>query len=391
MRKRIARHVANLYTLGDSAEEEWQWDLKQLRMTKAEQPDYSFRIRFRLPDREGLRIGSGIAPLFGPDGGLVAELRSAENGKAIAEAKTLVLRRAGLTTEQDARSAGRALLDPLARALSVHAIGADFGVRGPKGMFTEAGLKMVEAQQGRRVLNDFPGLMVFETSPPPLFVTQKPAYVRYPEEGGFQRYFRRAIEHNEAMTSRERVAFQLFSTSFFETSADTRLLTLMMAIEALVELAPRPDASVRHVEHLIALTEDSEELSASERDSILGSLSWLRTESILGKGAADSRAVLSRGHTTGKRRSSSSIGAIPYVVPLPTGRRPSPLVKKWIEWRLALSDLLATFWPAGSSRICQLSLPDPKLWPGSPCRRISIKQRTMNGMRLTNRRRRPLT
>lgn len=280
MRKRIARHVANLYTLGDSAEEEWQWDLKQLRMTKAEQPDYSFRIRFRLPDREGLRIGSGIAPLFGPDGGLVAELRSAENGKAIAEAKTLVLRRAGLTTEQDARSAGRALLDPLARALSVHAIGADFGVRGPKGMFTEAGLKMVEAQQGRRVLNDFPGLMVFETSPPPLFVTQKPAYVRYPEEGGFHRYFRRAIEHNEAMTSRERVAFQLFSTSFFETSADTRLLTLMMAIEALVELAPRPDASVRHVEHLIALTEDSEELSASERDSILGSLSWLRTESI---------------------------------------------------------------------------------------------------------------
>ena len=71
-------------------------------------------------------------------------------------------------------------------------------------------------------------------------MSQSPTYGRYPAEGDFQRFVRRAIEYGETMTDRERVAFQLFSTSFFEASADTRLLTLMMAVEALLELAPRP-------------------------------------------------------------------------------------------------------------------------------------------------------
>jgi hypothetical protein len=210
----------------------------------------------------------------------VVSLRSAEDGKTIEEAKTLVLRQAGWATEDAAEAAGRALVDPLTRALSALAMGADLGERGPKGRFTDEGLKWVEAQHNRRILNDFPGLTVFETDPSPLFVSQRPTYVRYPEEGSFQRLFRRALEYDEPLSDQERIAFQLFSTSFFETSADTRLLTLMMALEALLELAPRPAASLTHVEHLIALTSSADELTDAERASILGSLSWLRTESI---------------------------------------------------------------------------------------------------------------
>jgi hypothetical protein len=207
-------------------------------------------------------------------------LRSGEADKTIEQAKTLVLRQPGWSSHDEAEAAGRSLLDPLARVLSALGVGADLGERAAGGAFTEAGLKAVENAHGKRALNDFPGLTVFETDPAPLFVSQRPTYVAYPREGLFEQLFSRAIEQSEGMSDRERVAFQLFSTSFFEESADTRLLTLMMAVEALLEPAPRPKSSLKHVEQLIELTRANPDLSDPERASILGSLGWLRSESI---------------------------------------------------------------------------------------------------------------
>ncbi|HSW00698.1 MAG TPA: hypothetical protein VLI39_11030 [Sedimentisphaerales bacterium] len=53
-----------------------------------------------------------------------------------------------------------------------------------------------------------------------------------------------------------------------------------MAIEALLDRSLRSQSAVEHVETMITATEESESLSAEEKQSLLGSLGWLKHESI---------------------------------------------------------------------------------------------------------------
>ena len=60
---------------------------------------------------------------------------------------------------------------------------------------------------------------------------------------------------------------------------------LVMAIETLLDPKPRPESSRAHVEHLNALTQAAD-VPNSERASLLGSLQWLRLQSIRQAGKA---------------------------------------------------------------------------------------------------------
>ena len=224
-------------------------------------PDYTFRIRLELPARESLGISARRVTLLETASSNALELCSGEKDRTLKEAKRVVMRQSGWESEDAAMSAGRALMDPLMRTLAVLSIGAELGERAAKSMFTEAGLAMLERKRGRRMLNDFLGLMVFETHPSPQFIKQQPTLVRHPEEGSFQRFLAQAVELGQALSSNERVAFHLFSGSFFEASEDTRLLMLMMAMESLLDLEIRPEASLSHVETLIDLTAGADGLN----------------------------------------------------------------------------------------------------------------------------------
>jgi hypothetical protein len=53
-----------------------------------------------------------------------------------------------------------------------------------------------------------------------------------------------------------------------------------MAVEALLDPSPRSEAARIHVESLIPAIEQTESLTSNEKKSLLGSLKWLRCESI---------------------------------------------------------------------------------------------------------------
>ncbi len=105
----------------------------------------------------------------------------------------------------------------------------------------------------------------------------------------------------------ERLAFDLYSGSFFQPSADARLLMLTMAIETLLDLQPRPEESRAHVESLMSVTQ-SAALSNQERDSILRSLAWLLNESIGQAGRHLARTLEPRRYME-KNQAPSSHGA----------------------------------------------------------------------------------
>jgi hypothetical protein len=241
---------------------------------------YTFRVRFKL---SRVRIQSEAAELRinnEADGRGSVTLRPRDSGVELGDADELVLTGEPYASDQAAVAAARRWVTRLRRAFARLNIGADFGGRAHTGAFTDAGLRWLEEMTGeRRMLNDVHGIMVFESEPAPKFAkTGVTAVVGKPGERVIE-MVEAAVRLDVAMTEREELAYDLYSASFSEQSADARFVMLMMAAETLIEPQPRSQEVAALVGELIATTERSS-LPPDEITSIIGSLKWLYSESI---------------------------------------------------------------------------------------------------------------
>ena len=243
-------------------------------------PGFSFRVRFHRSPRDTVNISASKWEWNIGEDSPALLLCSYKQEEAIKDSKTWVFKSEGWASEEEASHAARRYVDALALTLVRLRIGADFGNRAPKSAFTRAGLAMLGAQSGCRVLNDVHGLMIYESEPPPRFTTMSADALRGVPQVHFEKIFSHALAHPRVITDRERLSLELFNASFFQKSADSRFLVLMMAVEALLEPSPRSSAAALHVESMIAATYRSGSLSPVEKESLLGALSWLRYESI---------------------------------------------------------------------------------------------------------------
>jgi hypothetical protein len=241
---------------------------------------YAFRIRFHRSPTDTVNIDARLLDLPSFGQGQRVQLRARDKGKVIKDSERLVLVGEGFDSEEAATLAGNLYGRVLLRTMAHVRVGADFGDRAPKGSFTKNGLEWLESQRGERILNDVHGMMVFVADPWPKFASTDATALRGAPQDRFERSFRRGLETDVAMTEQERIAFEVFNASFFQPSADARFLLRVMAIEALLAPRPRPDAVLQHVESLIAATEAEPSLPTADRQSLLGSLRWLRQESI---------------------------------------------------------------------------------------------------------------
>ena len=211
------------------------------------------------------------------------EVRLASSDKEVplSQAKRFIVWSGGYTTEKDAWAAAHKYRDVLIRAFSRLRIAVDFGDRAAKGGMNEAYLQAVEERSGHRVLNDVHGMMVFTTEPRPVFVSAEGGGMRIPAKGDrLAQAVNDSLEVYCELSDRERLAYDLFSSSFSAATADARFLDLMMAVETLLDPKPRSGSVLNHVEGLIAATRKAVDLPESERKSICSTLAWLRVQSI---------------------------------------------------------------------------------------------------------------
>lgn len=253
---------------------------------------YCFRIRFRLT---GPRIHSSDTELVLSDAaGHEVKLRPRGKGVPLAEASELVLLGGPYKSTEEADKAGIRWQGKLQKAFARVSIGADFGDRAAQGGLTEHGRRMFEAETGERVLNDVHGRMVFECEPWPRFAGIE---LRGFMVGRNADHVREAIDEaiglEAAVSDRERLAYDLYSASFAEGTADARFVTLMMAVETLLDPAPRSEAAQAHVDALISATAAAG-LSPEEVQSIIGALRSLRAESIGQAGRRLARTLANR-------------------------------------------------------------------------------------------------
>ncbi|MEQ1718312.1 MAG: hypothetical protein ABL907_20405 [Hyphomicrobium sp.] len=240
---------------------------------------YSFRLRFLRSPTDTVQTAANEVALSDASAPSPLRLHNPEADGTILEATQLALTGDGYSSEEEAQRAGQRYQSALMVALARHRVGADFGLRAPKGFVTDYGLAMLSQKLGQRILNSVHGLMIYVTEPTPKFALVNASPVRGVDPDRFRVAFSAAVATKPELSERDTVAFSLFNASFFRESADSRFLLLMMAIEALLDLRPRSDAARAHVESLIVQTEAAA-LSANERASMLGALRWLANESI---------------------------------------------------------------------------------------------------------------
>jgi len=240
---------------------------------------YTFRIRFNCSPTDTIQLEASELAVPVTDHRLLIALRACQDDLPIRDSAQLVLVGAGYESAEGASAAGVQFQNALMVALARVRVGADFGHRAVKGMFTEHGLKWAEELCGQRVLNNVHGLMVFQSDSNHFFVSTNAQAARGASPEVFMAAFNEAIVQNPPIAERDLLAYTLFNASFFQPTSDSRFLLLVMAVEALVEPAPRPADALNHVNTLIEQTKSSS-LSTIEKNSILGSLRWLRNESV---------------------------------------------------------------------------------------------------------------
>lgn len=216
-------------------------------------------------------------------------LKPADGSDTLSQAARLQVVGGPYPSEQAARQAGERWRDQLTRALATLNIGADFGDRTAGGGFTQAGLAAFYPLENVTVLNDAHGLMVYEAE----------GEVRFARVGAASGQARSSRERSgEALANKSvasplppaaRLAYDLYAASFSESNEDARFLLLMMAIETLLEVRRRAGQSLQLVENW--LLQACQLPPGPERDSLLGSLRHLSSESISSAGRRLARSL----------------------------------------------------------------------------------------------------
>jgi hypothetical protein len=256
---------------------------------------YCFRARLRLDPRNRINVDADELVLADDVAGIgrVVLLARSESPMLLSQAEELVLRGEGYESEVEAEEAASRWVAGLRVALAGSLIGADFGRRGPAQHITPAGLEWLKelllstegseaarrVADGSLVVQDIHGTQIYECEPRPVFAALDLGLLvqRSPER--LLRLIGEATEKKMAVHDTEELAFELFSGSFFEPSADGRFLMLMMAVEVLTDPARRGEAATTHVDQLIAATHGAG-LGPEETESLVNALGNLKRESI---------------------------------------------------------------------------------------------------------------
>jgi hypothetical protein len=245
-------------------------------------PSFHFRVRFRLPhgrvlNSEEQSLDVRLPSASGP------YVLAAVSGESLKESQWLLIKDVGdgFATEDEAAEAGRHVKNAVMWWGAKVRVGVDVGDNTTDAVVTQYYIDQVREEQGIRLLNELHGLQVYEEDPelPTQFVASSVEAKLLKGIEDFEQYFREAVEMGLEFTERETLAFELYGLSHFESAERARFLTLVNAIESISENKARSPEAVKHVEKLIELTRDSG-LPDSQVQSLVGSLNWLRQESI---------------------------------------------------------------------------------------------------------------
>ena len=239
--------------------------------------DYTFRFPFRLPISRSITIEDNTIKLHAQ--GFSVEL-TGESEKAIKDSKNFIIKGSGFATEKDAIEAGKKIRDTLIMTFVECKIGADFGDDSKKTFVFDSFVKKVSEEQGVQLLGNVNGLMVYPTNDKTRIISISGTLGKQISNDKFVSAFELISLTGYSLGIKEQISYSLFSNSFFTSNGYARLLFLVMAIEVLLEPAPRSQEAIDLITSFMEEVKSSKILHDNDIKSLVGGLSNLLNESI---------------------------------------------------------------------------------------------------------------
>ncbi len=206
---------------------------------------------------------------------------SSYNGEKITESTTFIISCGGFSSEEEAFIQGNNVKKSLLISGPLLGIGIDVG-KDLTGARMSTGMKnsMFE-KTGVKIIEDVHGLSVYSEEHPTQVLSCSGSGVVQPWTASqFIETIKSLSNKQLELSEKELLCLELYGASHFERSIRATFLTLVLAIESLIEPEKRGKEATNHVNLLIKLTNDYCSLSSSEKSSIKGSLQWLYQDSI---------------------------------------------------------------------------------------------------------------
>ena len=254
---------------------------------------FSFRIHVFIGNRARILDDRSELPLWS-DGVCEVSLKTAQRDVPLKDTGDVILRGSGWAIEDEAAQVGERWNSAIVFGFAHRAMGVDLRLREKGGGASPAGLEMARQQFGfsadTQVFYDKPGVQTHMTEPPARFIRFTATGIKSPATDGFVDSITRSAQLGVEATPQQLLAFDLYCASFNVDIPDVRLMCLMMAAECLIEQQPRSSDMHAIINDAIAKAEALDDDTAA-RDSFVGSLRYLRNESISGAGRRLAKAL----------------------------------------------------------------------------------------------------
>jgi len=239
---------------------------------------FRFRLRFNFP--ESYRIASGATELLLlTDGDIELKLKSGLPDSPLEKASRAAIIGGPFTSADQAHEVGEQAKRSVLFWAVEQRVGVDFGDGKQRSHLTADGMRAFEEQYGRPIRLDRHGIDVYETR-------DNLGFLNIGFEAGIQKNpqafvdtFQREFPAKRHITEKQMLASEIYASSFFDVSQRSRFITLVTAVEALLDSSKRDEDVQTLVDEFVHLTKESG-IDCSIRKSICGSLNWIRYESI---------------------------------------------------------------------------------------------------------------
>lgn len=253
-------------------------------------PTYSFRLRFNFSDSYRIASDATELILWAQDE-FKLKLKSGATGISLKETPRAAILGGAFATSEQAQDVAEQTKRAILFWAVEQRVGVDFGDGKQRGALTEEGIRYFEHLHGRPIRLDKHGIDVFET-------IENVGFLNISVDGQVGKgvealigTFHREFPTLRAFSEKQILASEIYSSSFFDVSQRSRFVTLVTAVEALLESEKRGNDVQILVDEFIRLTEESV-IESSIRQSIRGSLDWIRYESIGRAGRALANRLL---------------------------------------------------------------------------------------------------
>ena len=254
-------------------------------------PEYDFRIRFHFSGGNHINSEAERLLVLQESGGATIRLFSGVRGSAIKDHSRASLIGGPYPSAADAQAAA----ERTKRALLIWAVrnrvGIDLGGRQPRSVITVAGLELLEKQIGGPVRADIHGIDVYEHIDGLVFVAVNADAKIGKAAAAFVEEVAAAVATPLSLSAKQELAGEILSASYFDASDRSRFVTLITAVEALLDPQQRPAATQLMLAKMIKVVEESG-VEEATHDAMLGSLQRLKRESIGQAGRALAERLL---------------------------------------------------------------------------------------------------